>query len=862
MQIKRLKAIVSFIVIMMFCTMFFAMGVQAKTEEQNSKGKATLKVEYLYVESPHIAVGDTENIVVSLEHASDKINSITLVCESESGQEIELKASKSEKQTYLFSNEFSKEGIYKLIKVKYTSRNMEYELLLEDEGIEASFEVGDEFSEYATFSEDVEVTKEKIEEAVVISDDNESTIVSDVSNALEEVSEDVLSTVEGRQAEKNNVVVVLDPGHDSSHTGASGHGVREEVATLKIAQYCKQELEQYGGVTVYMTRTSAACPYPETIGVSSGNIKDIEKRVQWAASKGASSFVSFHLNSASAAAKGAEVYYPSSSSEGKALAQKIQNELTALGLNDRKVKKGDTYAVVKNSIRNGFPGLIIEHAFVSNSSDASNYLSSDAKLRSLGVADATGIAKYYGLSKGEWEFINGKWKWKEGSGNYVVNSWKLIADKWYYFDKNGYMLTGWQWIGDHWYYLNGSGTMLTGWQYIGNHWYYLNGSGTMLTGWQYLGGHWYYLSESGKMFTGLQKIGNQTCYFNNSGWMLTGWQKIENIWYYFNGSGYMVKGEQKIGGTKWYLDEKTGALYTGWRVVDNKWYYHNNYGYKTIGWQKIDGHWYYLNGSGEMLTGWQYIGNHWYYLNGSGVMLTGWQYIGNKWYYLETSGIWNSNPTSKPPVQDDSSGKPTNRPSPSPEEKPSVENYYTIEGESTVTVEQMARWYTENSPITFPVDSYHSGGVNSLEEFCKIYCEEAQSENIRVEVAFAQAMHETGWLQFEGQVKIGQFNFAGLGATDGGASGADFSKYGTEGVRMGIRAQIQHLKAYASDTITEKTLANLCVDERFKYVTKGCAKYVEWLGQKENPQGLGWATAEGYGNKIRDQIDRLKACKV
>ena len=862
MKIKRLRSIVWLIAIMVFCSVFSVMGVQAKAEEQNSKKSSSAEVEYLYIDSPDLGLKDTENIVVSLTQIPDKIDAVTLVYESESGLEMELKANKNEQQTYLFSEEFTKEGTYKVTKIKYTSGNAEHELLLEDEGIEASFEVKEESAEYTTLSENEDVTKEEVEEAVVISDNNESTIVSDVSNALEQVSEDVVPVGRSRQAKKNNVVVVLDPGHDSSHTGASGHGVREEVATLKIAQYCKQELEQYGGVTVYMTRTSAACPYPETIGVSSGNIKDIEKRVQWAASKGASSFVSFHLNSASAAAKGAEVYYPSSSSEGKALAQKIQNELTALGLNDRKVKKGDTYAVVKNSIRNGFPGLIIEHAFVSNSSDASNYLSSDAKLRSLGVADATGIAKYYGLSKGEWEFINGKWKWKEGSGNYVVNSWKLIADKWYYFDKNGYMLTGWQYIGDHWYYLNGSGAMLTGWQYIGDHWYYLNGSGAMLTGWQYLGGHWYYLSESGKMFTGLQKIGNQTCYFNNSGWMLTGWQKIENIWYYFNGSGYMVKGEQKIGGTKWYLDEKTGALYTGWRVVDNKWYYHNNYGYKTIGWQKIGGRWYYLNGSGEMLTGWQYISNHWYYLNGSGVMLTGWQYIGNKWYYLETSGIWNSNPTSKPPVQDDSSGKPTNKPSPSPEEKPSVENYYTIEGESTVTVEQMARWYTENSPITFPVDSYHSGGVNSLEEFCKIYCEEAQSENIRVEVAFAQAMHETGWLQFKGQVKIGQFNFAGLGATDGGASGADFSKYGTEGVRMGIRAQIQHLKAYASDTITEKTLANLCVDERFKYVTKGCAKYVEWLGQKENPQGLGWATAEGYGNKIRDQIDRLKACKV
>ena len=870
MQIKRLRSVIGLIAITVFCSVFSVMGTQAKADAQNGKKNSLPEVEYLYIESPDMRIRDTENIVVSLAQAPDEIDAVTLVYESESGQEMELKANKSEEQTYLFSKEFEKEGIYTVTKVKYTSGNAEYELLLEDEGIEASFEVGEESSEYAMFSENTDITEEEVEEAVVISDNNESAIVSDVSNALEQVSEDVVPVARSRQAKKSNVVVVLDPGHDSSHTGASGHGVREEVATLKIAQYCKQELEQYGGVTVYMTRTSAACPYPETIGVSKGNIKDIEKRVQWAASKGASSFVSFHLNSASAAAKGAEVYYPSSSGEGKALAQKIQNELTALGLNDRKVKKGDTYAVIKNSIRNGFPGLIIEHAFVSNSGDASKYLSSDAKLRSLGVADATGIAKYYGLSKGEWEFINGKWKWKESSGKYVVNSWKLIADKWYHFDKSGYMQTGWQYLDGHWYYLNGSGAMLTGWQFIDGCWYYLNGSGAMLTGWQYLDGHWYYLNGSGAMLTGLQKIGSQTCYFNVDGWMLTSWQKIENVWYYFNGSGYMLKGEQNIGGTKWYLDEKTGALYTGWQFSDNKWHYHNNYGYKTIGWQKVGGcwyymnekgemltgwqfigsHWYYMNGSGAMLTGWQFIASHWYYINGSGAMLTGWQFIGNKWYYLESSGVWNANPTSKPPIE----GEPT--------EKPSVEEYYTIEGENTVTVEQMARWYSENSPITFPVDSYRSGGVNSLKEFCQIYYEEAQSENIRVEVAFAQAMHETGWLQFKGQVKIGQFNFAGLGATDGGASGADFSKYGTEGVRMGIRAQIQHLKAYASDTITEKTLANLCVDERFKYVTKGCAKYVEWLGQKENPQGLGWATSIGYGNKIRAQIESLKLSKV
>ena len=1052
MQIKKLRSVIGLIAITVFCSVFSVMGTQAKADAQNGKKNSLPEIEYLYIESPDMGIRDTENIVVSLAQAPDEIDAVTLVYESESGQEMELKANKSEEQTYLFSKEFEKEGIYTVTKVKYTSGNAEYELLLEDEGIEASFEVGEESSEYAMFSENTDITEEEVEEAVVISDNNESAIVSDVSNALEQVSEDVVPVARSRQAKKSNVVVVLDPGHDSSHTGASGYGVKEQEATLKIAQYCKQELQQYYGITVYMTREGAECPYPETIGVSNGNVRDIEKRVQWAAEKGASSFVSFHLNSStSSSPKGAEVYYPSSSSDGKSLAQKIENELVSLGLYNRGVKKNDTYAVIKNSIRNGFPGLIIEHAFVSNSGDASKYLSSDAKLRSLGIADATGIAKYYGLSKGVWELAsNGKWKWKDGSGKYIVDSWKFISDKWYFFDKNGYMLTGWQLIDGHWYYLNGSGAMLTGWQFIDGCWYYLNGSGAMLTGWQYLDGHWYYLNGSGAMLTGLQNIGSHTCYFNSSGWMLTGWQKIENIWYYFNSSGYMLKGEQNIGGTKWYLDEKTGALYTGWRAADNKWYYHNNYGYKTIGWQKvggcwyymnkkgemltgwqfIDGHWYYMNGSGvmlagwqfidshwyymngngamltgwqligghwyymngsgkmltglqkignqtcyfnssgwmltgwqkienilyyfngsgymlkgeqniggtkwyldektgalytgwqfsdnkwhyhnnygykiigwqkvggcwyymnekgemlrgwqfigshwyymngsgamlrgwqfidshwyymngsvAMLTGWQFIGSHWYYLNGSGAMLTGWQFIGNKWYYLESSGVWNANPTSKPPIE----GEPT--------EKPSVEEYYTIEGENTVTVEQMARWYTENSPITFPVDSYRSGGVNSLKEFCQIYYEEAQSENIRVEVAFAQAMHETGWLQFKGQVKIGQFNFAGLGATDGGASGADFSKYGTEGVRMGIRAQIQHLKAYASDTITEKTLANLCVDERFKYVTKGCAKYVEWLGQKENPQGLGWATAEGYGNKIRAQIESLKACK-
>ena len=103
-------------------------------------------------------------------------------------------------------------------------------------------------------------------------------------------------------------------------------------------------------------------------------------------------------------------------------------------------------------------------------------------------------------------------------------------------------------------------------------------------------------------------------------------------------------------------------------------------------------------------------------------------------------------------------------------------------------------------------------------------------------------------MQYSGSVKIQQFNFAGLGATGGGSSGASFPD-----VRTGIRAQIQHLKAYASTDV----LVNSCVDPRFNLVKRGSALYVEWLGQRENPNGLGWATSPNYGYNILTLIEDL-----
>ena len=86
-----------------------------------------------------------------------------------------------------------------------------------------------------------------------------------------------------RSAEKaGEIVVALDPGHDNRHGGTSGSGLTEQELTLKIAKYAKAELETYNGVKVYMTRTTAACPYPKT-GTSGACI---EKRVQAAADGG------------------------------------------------------------------------------------------------------------------------------------------------------------------------------------------------------------------------------------------------------------------------------------------------------------------------------------------------------------------------------------------------------------------------------------------------------------------------------------------------------------------------------------------------------------------------------------------------
>lgn len=135
-----------------------------------------------------------------------------------------------------------------------------------------------------------------------------------------------------------------------------------------------------------------------------------------------------------------------------------------------------------------------------------------------------------------------------------------------------------------------------------------------------------------------------------------------------------------------------------------------------------------------------------------------------------------------------------------------------------------------------------------------LYLAEGLREGVRGDLAFCQSIIETGNFTFKGSaVKLSQNNFSGLGVTSNGMTGNSFPT-----AQIGIRAQIQHLKAYA----TSEPLKMSCVDVRYRYVKKGCAPYIEWLGQKENPNGYGWAAGADYGKKILDVYKRIQNFKV
>ena len=161
-----------------------------------------------------------------------------------------------------------------------------------------------------------------------------------------------------------------------------------------------------------------------------------------------------------------------------------------------------------------------------------------------------------------------------------------------------------------------------------------------------------------------------------------------------------------------------------------------------------------------------------------------------------------------------------------------ADGYTNIMGDAVATSQQMQDYLLARNPAV----------LQSVLDMIPLYLSEGAAEGVRGDIAFAQSCLETGNFSFcDTAVTLDQNNFCGMGVTQWGMKGNSFVS-----PKEGIRAQIQHLKAYA----TTNPLAGACVDPRYQWVEKGCAPYVEWLGQKENPNGKGWAAGASYGDKV------------
>lgn len=377
--------------------------------EEEQLGDSNM-MEYFLVDNPVLSNGETENFVLSLNNA-EGYSDFRLTIQKEDGSTFDLESTEQVDNLVKFSRVFNEEekGQYSVTTLHYVYNGQAYYLNFSDLEMDVKFGVDQEYDGYDSTLPDL--TEDSISSEGIIE-------VTDVNKAEEEIVNGVasqpatMSVDEFSKHATGGMTICLDPGHGGSDSGATAFGAKESNLTLKVAQYCKEELAKYD-VNVVMTRTTDT-------RLSEEAAMDLKNRVEVAKKAGASYFISIHINSAqNSAAHGAEVYYPNTSgnknlsTNGQNLAKAIQKQLTALGLYDRGIKirnytdgttssnpnssDQDYYGVIRYAKQANITGLIVEHCFISNKEEFDKYLGSDAKLQQLGIADAKGIVSALGL---------------------------------------------------------------------------------------------------------------------------------------------------------------------------------------------------------------------------------------------------------------------------------------------------------------------------------------------------------------------------------------------------------------------------------------------------------------------------------
>lgn len=189
---------------------------------------------------------------------------------------------------------------------------------------------------------------------------------------------------------KDKKIIVIDVGHGGSDPGkVSANGIREKDVNLQIALYLKDYLiaQDY---TVYMTRETDCGLYDSN--VKNKKTSDLNNRIQFFKDKNAFCVISIHQNSyPDTIQHGAQTFYFTKSTEGKLLAEAVQDSLLKFDdTNTRQIKPSDSYYLLKHS---PVPSIIVECGFLSNPEETAKLTDANYQ-KQLAYAISLGICSY------------------------------------------------------------------------------------------------------------------------------------------------------------------------------------------------------------------------------------------------------------------------------------------------------------------------------------------------------------------------------------------------------------------------------------------------------------------------------------
>ena len=836
-------------------------GVDASSTEPQTES-ADSPFQYIYLAYPNLISGTDQVVAFATPNDSDTIASATLNYVSANGVQgaVDASAQDANSAAFTFGSELEL-NTYFLTSITY---------VLQGDGTEHEINLSDRDYSFTV----VDGTANCEGTSVYYADgDGNAVEAQSIKQALECAdSPDGISTYAARSARKNVRIIALDAGHGGTDPGAQGNGKSEADLTWKIVAACKNKLEAYGFKVVLAREQS---------GGYSGN--DYLYRVQRCVSQGAQAFVSFHINSGSPVAHGAEVYAPTANEYDYTqvsveLANKVMNNLASMGLSYRGVfqmEVGDEFAVIRCAREQGIPGILIEHGFISDAGDVLNYFS-DEGCRRLGEADADAIiaqfpkstwldyssvfdANYYlsnnpdvaKATAGNSElaldhFINyGMSEGRRGSASFDVQS---------YFNEYPDLRAafGFDLVKYYEHYVTAGkaeGRHGTGCSKI-------EGYATTINGVDYSSVYdpSFYLSNnedirnafSKRSPAGVVMIDDAAVlrHFVSCG-MAEGRRGSESfdVLSYYNRYPDLRRafGANLTALYSHYLSSgrAEGRIATGCASLAGAVASQGGTDYSPV--YDFD---FYTSNNGDVLSAFTTVKGGLRFVDDAAVLhhfvscgmaegrrgSDSFDVYGYRNRYADLRKAFGQNLKSyyihylNCGIKEGRNGASAT----------GYEGFIMSSAYSTYL--DAADHFTKTvGPKGFPSAVYTDRGASNIIDFCKILYEEAQSEGVSPEVLYGQVMKETGYLKFGNLVQPNQCNFGGLGATGPGNPGYTFGS-----VREGLRAQVQHLKAYGST----EPLINPCIDARFKYVSRGCAPRTVDLNGKWAVPGV------GYGESI------------